>query len=148
MKLRIFSLMASLILLLTACTSIRTASEGKQKAHEPKTKEDIVIAAVGDSLTEGVGDPDGKGYVGKVADSIRSDKQVKTVDVKNYAVKGNRSDDLLEKLKDKKVQKGIKDADYVFFTIGGNDLMKVLRQNFLQLTVEPFQEAEKPYEKR
>lgn len=60
MKLRIFSLMASLILLLTACTSIRTASEGKQKAHEPKTKEDIVIAAVGDSLTEGVGDPDGK----------------------------------------------------------------------------------------
>ncbi len=26
--------------------------------------------------------------------------------------------------------------------------MKVLRQNFLQLTVEPFQEAEKPYEKR
>ncbi|MEC0731749.1 hypothetical protein P8844_04050, partial [Bacillus spizizenii] len=47
MKLRIFSLMASLILLLTACTSIRTASEGKQKAHEPKTKEDIVIAAVG-----------------------------------------------------------------------------------------------------
>lgn len=148
MKLRIFSLMASLILLLTACTSIRTASEENKKAHEPKTKEDIVIAAVGDSLTEGVGDPDGKGYVGKVADSIRSDKQVKTVDVKNYAVKGNRSDDLLEKLKDKKVQKGIKDADYVFFTIGGNDLMKVLRQNFLQLTVEPFQEAEKPYEKR
>lgn len=26
--------------------------------------------------------------------------------------------------------------------------MKILRQNFLQLTVEPFQEAEKPYEKR
>ncbi|MGP8316742.1 SGNH/GDSL hydrolase family protein, partial [Bacillus subtilis] len=102
MKLRIFSIMASLILLLTACTSIRTSSEGKQKAHETKTKEHIVIAAVGDSLTEGVGDPDGKG-VGKVADSIRSDKQVKTVDVKNYAVKGNRSDDLLEKLKDKKV---------------------------------------------
>ncbi|MCY8360895.1 hypothetical protein MOC61_22035, partial [Bacillus inaquosorum] len=44
MKLRIFSLMASLILLLTACTSIRTASEGKQKAHETKTKEHIVIA--------------------------------------------------------------------------------------------------------
>ncbi|MEC1614610.1 SGNH/GDSL hydrolase family protein [Bacillus mojavensis] len=148
MKLRIFALMASLILLLTACTSIRTASEGKQKAHELKTKEHIVIAAVGDSLTEGVGDPEGKGYVGKVADSIRSNEQVKKVDVKNYAVKGNRTEDLLEKLKDKNVQKGIKDADYVFLTIGGNDLMKVLRQNFLQLTVEPFQEEEKPYEKR
>ncbi len=60
MKLRIFSIMAGLILLLTACTSIRTASEGKQKDHETKTKEHIVIAAVGDSLTEGVGDPDGK----------------------------------------------------------------------------------------
>lgn len=57
LKLRIFSIMASLILLLTACTSIRTSSEGKQKAHETKTKEHIVIAAVGDSLTEGVGDP-------------------------------------------------------------------------------------------
>ncbi|MCI4139393.1 hypothetical protein MMJ09_20665, partial [Bacillus vallismortis] len=28
------------------------------------------------------------------------------------------------------------------------DLMKVLHQNFLQLTMEPFKEAEKTYEKR
>ncbi|ARW07172.1 SGNH/GDSL hydrolase family protein [Bacillus atrophaeus] len=149
MKLRILVLIASMILLLTACTSVRqTATEREQKAEEQKTKEHIVVAAIGDSLTKGVGDPEGKGYVGKVAEALKSDGQVKTVDVKNYAVQGHRTDDLLKKLDDKSVQNGLKDADYIFFTIGGNDLMKILRQNFLQLTLEPFQNEEKPFEKR
>lgn len=37
-------------------------------------KEDIVIVVVGDLLIEGVGDFDGKGYVGKVVDFICLDK--------------------------------------------------------------------------
>lgn len=144
MKLRMFSLIAGLALLLSACSVQRTGSE----AEEPKTKDHIVIAAVGDSLTKGVGDPDGLGYVGKVADSLKTKGHVKTVEIKNYAVQGDRTVDLLKKLDDKNVQKSLKSADYIFFTIGGNDLMKVLRQNFMQLTIQPFQEEEKPFENR
>ncbi|WP_280146156.1 SGNH/GDSL hydrolase family protein [Bacillus amyloliquefaciens] len=144
MKLRMFSLIAGLALLLSACSVQRTGSH----AEEPKTKDHIVIAAVGDSLTEGVGDPEGLGYVGKVADSLKKQGHVKTVDIKNYAVQGDKTSDLLKKLDDKKVQKSLNGADYIFFTIGGNDLMKVLRQNVMQLTVQPFQKEEKPFEKR
>lgn len=56
-----FSLIAGLALLLSACSVQRTGSD----TEEPKTKDHIVIGAVGDSLTEGVGDPDGSGYVGR-----------------------------------------------------------------------------------
>ncbi|BBP90158.1 hypothetical protein BsIDN1_37760 [Bacillus safensis] len=65
---------------------------------------------------------------------------VQSVTLKNYAIKGSRTVDLLKRLKKKKkVQDGLKDADYIFFTIGGNDLMHVVRQNVLNLTFAPFQ---------
>ena len=60
------------------------------------------------------------------------------------AVKGSRTDQLLERLKEKEVQEGLKDADYILFTIGGNDLMKVVRQNFAHLTLTPPSVRESP----
>lgn len=86
MKLRMFSLIAGLALLLSACSVQRTGSD----AEEPKTKDHIVIAAVGDSLTEGVGDPDGSGYVGRAAESLKKKGHVKTVDIKIMRCRGTK----------------------------------------------------------
>ncbi|PAV33838.1 hypothetical protein CJD29_20640, partial [Bacillus licheniformis] len=144
MNIRFITVMMALVCLLSACTEWNAGVE--KTSVSPKR--DIVIAAVGDSLTEGVGDQEKKGYVGMVADELESRSDVKSVTVKNYAVKGSRTDQLLERLKDKEVQEGLKDADYILFTIGGNDLMKVVRQNFAHLTLTPFRAEQKLFEKR
>ncbi len=143
LKLRMFSLIAGLALLLSACSVQRTGSD----AEEPKTKDHIVIAAVGDSLTEGVGDPDGSGYVGRAPESLKKKGHVKTVDIKNYAVQGTKRRICWKSLIIKSSEI-IKERRLYLFTIGGNDLMKVLRQNVMRLTVQPFQKEEKPFEKR
>ncbi|OMI26672.1 hypothetical protein BTA31_13780 [Bacillus haynesii] len=144
MNIRFITVMMTLVCLLSACTEWNAGVE--KTSVSPKR--DIVIAAVGDSLTEGVGDQEKKGYVGIVADELESRSDVKSVTVKNYAVKGSRTDQLLERLKEKEVQEGLKDADYILFTIGGNDLMKVVRQNFAHLTLTPFRVEQKQFEKR
>ncbi|MFN2745688.1 MULTISPECIES: SGNH/GDSL hydrolase family protein [Bacillus] len=144
MKIRFLSVMMALVCLLSACAEGHAGAEKTVAAP----KRDIVIAAVGDSLTEGVGDREEKGYVGEVADKLEKRSDVKSVTVKNYAVKGSRTDQLLKKLQDKEVQEGLKDADYILFTIGGNDLMKVVRQNFAHLTLKPFRTEQKAFEKR
>ncbi|MCY8403777.1 SGNH/GDSL hydrolase family protein [Bacillus sonorensis] len=144
MSIRFISVVAALVCLLSACTG-GNAGAGKTAAAP---KRSIVIAAVGDSLTEGVGDQGGKGYVGMIAEKLKNSSDVTSVKVKNYAVKGYRTDDLLKKLEEKKVQDGLKDADYIFLTIGGNDLMKVVRQHFSHLTLQPFRSEQKAFEQR
>lgn len=81
-------------------------------------------------------------------DKLEAVDGVQSVTLKNYAIKGSRTVDLLKRLKEKKVQDGLKDADYIFFTIGGNDLMHVVRQNVLNLTFAPFQKEQGPFEER
>ncbi|MFT0800563.1 SGNH/GDSL hydrolase family protein [Bacillus swezeyi] len=144
MNIRYISLMMALICLLSACVKGGTGVEKTSAAP----KRNIVVAALGDSMTEGVGDQEKKGYVGMIAEQLESRSDVKSVTIKNYAVKGYRTDQLLKKLQDQEVQQGLKDADYILFTIGGNDLMKVVRQNFAHLTLKPFRSEQKVFEKR
>ncbi|WP_046129601.1 SGNH/GDSL hydrolase family protein [Bacillus sp. TH008] len=144
MSKRFFSVMIVLVCLLSACTIGNAGAE--KTAVTPKRN--IVIAAVGDSLTKGVGDQEGKGYVGMVAEKLKSRSDVKSVTVKNYAVKGYRTDQLKKKLEERQVQEGLRDADYILLTIGGNDLMKVVRQNFAHLTLQPFRVGQKAFEER
>ncbi|MGE6629701.1 SGNH/GDSL hydrolase family protein [Bacillus sp. NPDC077027] len=147
MKARLILIVMSLAFILSSCSAEEAGIKDKLD-DTPKVKKQITIAAVGDSLTEGVGDQDEKGYAGITADKIESLDGVKTVTLKNYAIKGSRTVDLLKRLKEKNVQDGLKNADYIFFTIGGNDLMHVVRQNVLNLTFAPFQKEQVTFEKR
>ncbi|MFS0656723.1 SGNH/GDSL hydrolase family protein [Bacillus sp. 179-C3.3 HS] len=143
MKARLIMVVMSLALVLSACSAKEANLEDTQKV-----KEHMTIAAVGDSLTEGIGDQNKKGYAGITRDKMEAIDGVQSVTLKNYAIKGSRTVDLLKRLKDKKVQDGLKDADYIFFTIGGNDLMHVVQQNVLNLTFAPFQKEQGPFEER
>ncbi|MNZ90890.1 Spore germination lipase LipC [compost metagenome] len=78
------------------------------------------IVALGDSLTRGTGDSEGKGYAGYLNDNLR--KQGWDVSLVNLGIKGLTTTGLLEQLKEKEVLRQIGQADAVVMTIGGNDL--------------------------
>ncbi|WP_036719526.1 GDSL-type esterase/lipase family protein [Paenibacillus harenae] len=78
------------------------------------------IVALGDSLTRGTGDSEGKGYAGYVGDLLKQDGM--DVSLVNLGIKGLTSAQMTEQLKQKEVHRQIGQADIVLMTIGGNDL--------------------------
>ncbi|MBE3554889.1 MAG: lipase [Thermicanus sp.] len=90
--------------------------------EKPSSEKDtLTIVSLGDSLTRGVGDGEGKGYVGRVVDRLKSIEKRK-VSVTNLAVSGATSQDLIKQLSVPGVRYAISEADILFLTIGGNDL--------------------------
>ncbi|WP_409343580.1 SGNH/GDSL hydrolase family protein [Paenibacillus sp. MBLB4367] len=81
------------------------------------------ILALGDSLTRGTGDPDGKGYVGYALDRLK-EKEKQEIVVDNFGVNGQTSPQLAELLQKNEVQAKVKAADVILVSIGGNDLFR------------------------
>nr|WP_263326323.1 SGNH/GDSL hydrolase family protein [Neobacillus sp. Marseille-Q6967] len=110
-------------------------------------KKDQKIVSIGDSLTEGIGDEsENGGYVGILNHTFEDNNL--NITVENFGKKGNRSDQLLKRLENEEIQSAIKEAEIVLITIGANDIMKVFKSNFMNITMEPFQEERVEYIKR
>ncbi|MDF2790808.1 MAG: hypothetical protein K0S80_3909 [Neobacillus sp.] len=110
-------------------------------------KKDQKIVAIGDSLTEGSGDEtENGGYVGILNHTFEDNNL--NITVENFGKKGNRTDQLLKRLEKEDVASEIKEADMVLITIGANDIMNVLKSNFMNVTMEPFQEERVKYIER
>lgn len=110
-------------------------------------KKDQKIVAIGDSLTEGIGDETKNGgYVGILNHTFEDNNL--NITVENFGKKGNRSDQLLKRLEKEEIASAIKEADMVLITIGANDIMNVLKSNFMNVTMEPFQEERLKYIER
>lgn len=105
-----------------------TINNNDKKSYKQK----INLVAIGDSLTEGIGDSQKKqGYVKRVAKLIEEKYSI-DVNTKNYGKAGDRSDQILKRLTDSdKMQQGIKDADVIIMTVGGNDLQQSLMKSVL-----------------
>jgi lysophospholipase L1-like esterase len=99
------------------------------------------ITALGDSLTEGIGD-DSKlgGYIPYLKQSLSVAYPKIKIDIINNGKSGNRTDQLEDRIKkSKEIQKNIKNSDIILITIGGNDLTKVIKENILKgITKETF----------
>lgn len=109
---------------------------------------DVTIVSVGDSLTQGVGDSTKQGgYIPYLQKLLEEDKGIKEAHFSNFGVKGNRSDQLIKKLETNKVEAAVKEADIIIVTIGGNDVIKVVRENFASLNLKAFDEQKKVYER-
>jgi lysophospholipase L1-like esterase len=107
---------------------------------------DLKIVALGDSLTSGFGDQSGNtGYITVLDQMLRKQRGVDQTQVKNYAIGGHRSDQLLDELNRSEVQYSISKADYIIVTIGGNDVITVAQQNIFDLTNAPFAEGNREY---
>lgn len=105
------------------------------------------IVAMGDSLTEGVGDSTKTGgYIGILDRTINQKKQLATF--KNFGKRGDRTDQLLQRMKSPEIISSLKEADIILITIGANDIMQVLKNNITNITYEAFANEQDNYEKR
>jgi lysophospholipase L1-like esterase len=108
---------------------------------------DLKIVSIGDSLTQGVGDEtESGGYVGILNHTFEDNKL--NISIENYGKRGNRTDQLLKRLEKKEIASSIKNADVVLITIGANDIMKIVKSNFIDLKVETFEKEKQDYMKR
>ncbi|WP_439874655.1 SGNH/GDSL hydrolase family protein [Bacillus mycoides] len=90
-------------------------------AKEKKKTGTLQIVSLGDSLTRGVGDKEGVGYIGRMKEDLQKDYKQK-VALTNLAVSGAKMPDLLKQIESSGAQYSIKQADVIVLTIGGNDL--------------------------
>lgn len=75
-------------------------NKGKESSSEQIKTKELNLVAIGDSLTEGIGDSTGRGgYVPLVAELLESKDEIETVSTSNYGISGNRSDQILKRIK-------------------------------------------------
>ncbi|WP_339250219.1 GDSL-type esterase/lipase family protein [Sporosarcina sp. FSL W8-0480] len=111
--------------------------------------ENINVIGLGDSLTQGVGDElKREGYFGRVALAMNYWKGVKELRSENLAKRGRRSDQLIKQLEESEIQASVKKADVIYMTIGGNDMMKIVKENLFDLKTEPFYKELGKFENR
>lgn len=109
---------------------------------------DLRIAALGDSLTQGVGDESNQqGYVGVLDRKLQNHDIRAQID--NFGRRGSRTDHLLESLEeDNDKRRAVERSDIVLITIGGNDIMRIVRENVLNLNVDLFETERIAYTER
>lgn len=93
------------------------------KAEQQINKDGINIVALGDSLTRGTGDEEGKGYIGHTVNLLKKKTDQKIL-LRNLGIKGLTSQDLVNLIQQKEVQRQLIGADIILISIGGNDLFR------------------------
>ncbi|MEM1501954.1 GDSL-type esterase/lipase family protein [Domibacillus sp. 8LH] len=123
--------------------------DNAQETVETRVPQNIKIVSIGDSLTEGVGDSTNSGgYVPYLEDQLESLDEINDASFVNYGKRGNRTDQLIKRLKTKEIGADIQQADIVMVTIGGNDVVKVVKENWSDLTMDTFEKEEEGYGER
>lgn len=111
--------------------------------------QEVNIVAIGDSLTQGVGDSTNNGgYVGILKRTMDNEEHDLSIQFSNYGKRGNRTDQMLERLEDEEIQADIKQADIILVTIGANDIMQVVKENITDITLDLFTEERNHFEER
>ncbi|MBY5005759.1 SGNH/GDSL hydrolase family protein [Streptococcus suis] len=114
-----------------------------------KSTSSLHYVALGDSLTEGVGDTTSQGgFVPLLAQSL-TNEYGDEVSYENYGVSGNTSSQILKRMKkDTAIGESLKTADFMTLTVGGNDLRKAILENIANLEVSTFDKPAQEYSQR
>lgn len=114
---------------------------------EDETAADLRITMIGDSLTAGIGDEtDNGGYRYFLAEKLLEEPSINQVHIEEFGKKGLTSAGLKKRMKEEEIIKSIQQTDVVIITIGGNDVMNVVKKNFLNLKVGDFYQAMDKYD--
>lgn len=106
----------------------------------------LTVISAGDSLTEGVGDSTKSGgYLPYLEELLEEEKGIKEVDFYNFGVKGSKTTQLLKRLQSEEMKEVLPKADLVILTIGGNDIMKIVKDNFSNLQLSIFDKEREDY---
>ncbi len=103
------------------------------------------MVTLGDSLTYGVGDKSGEGYVENLEKLIQEEKGA-NVKVKNYGIPGQESDGVVKQVKLTNIQNDIRNADYIILFIGTNDLIQSNGGDLKGINEEKIKEGAVEYE--
>lgn len=105
--------------------------------------------ALGDSLTDGVGDEyDKDGYVGRLASKLQTWSSISEVEIDNRGKRGRRSDQLLKLIKKGHYDEELQQAGLISMTMGGNDVMKIVKQDLFNLKRDAFDAELLDYKER
>lgn len=106
------------------------------------------LVAIGDSLTQGVGDRTQRGgYIPLTAQNLRRHDVVKIVETENFGKSGNTTTQITERiLTEGDIQTALKEATVISVTAGGNDLIRFIRQSRFQPNWEKAEESRLEYE--
>ncbi|MGT2924521.1 SGNH/GDSL hydrolase family protein [Streptococcus caviae] len=104
--------------------------------------------AIGDSLTEGVGDTTEQGgFIPLLSQELQTSYHY-DVASNNYGVSGNTSQQILTRMsEEKKIQKSLTRANLMTLTVGGNDVMAVIRKDLTNLKASSFTKPAQVYQK-
>ncbi|WP_342525611.1 GDSL-type esterase/lipase family protein [Chryseomicrobium sp. FSL W7-1435] len=147
-----------LLLVLSGCSSLVIKPVFQTKEREEPVRyqvpyavfpDNLLFLGLGDSLTVGVGDELKRdGYIGRVKDELLQGEQVDKIDLINTAKRGRRSDQLLTLLSSGSLDDEISEASHIFLSIGGNDVMKIIKRDLFSLQLDAFEEERLNYESR
>ena len=116
---------------------------------EVETAMQLYYLALGDSLTDGVGDEYNQGgYVGRLAGTLQTWSSISKVEIDNRGKRGRRSDQLLKLIKKGHYDVELQEAGLISMTMGGNDVMKVVKEDLFNLKRDAFDEELLAYKKR
>ena len=109
----------------------------------------LYYLALGDSLTRGIGDEEQKsGYTKRLVEKLVQSTEVAEVILDNRGKRGRRSDQLLGLIKKGHYDYELKNAELITLTIGGNDIMKVVKKDLFELKREDFDKELVQFENR
>ena len=142
----LFLLFAGLFILVVPST--HQSSKISEKIKSIKN-EKVTYVAIGDSLTQGVGDSSNQGgFVPVLSQALESDFDWQ-VTSRNYGIAGNTSNQILKRMQEKKdIQRDLKKAKVMTLTVGGNDVIHVIKDNITNLNVDTFTKPAQAYQKR
>ena len=116
---------------------------------EVETAKQLDYLALGDSLTDGVGDEYNQdGYVGRLASTLQTWSSISKVEIDNRGKRGRRSDQLLKLIDKGHYDEELQQASLISMTMGGNDVMKVVKEDLFNLKRDAFDEELLAYKKR
>jgi lysophospholipase L1-like esterase len=153
---KLFPLLILSVLFLSSCNQVdqwalhpekKTAAQAFAQVPTDFVPRQLTVLSAGDSLTQGVGDStDNGGYLPYLETMLEKEKGIKEVDFYNYGVKGNRTTQLLKRLKSPQMKGALQKADLVILTIGGNDILKVVKDNIENLQLSTFITEKESYQ--
>ena len=142
----VFFLTSLLVFVFLFRALLPTASPRMTKPKTAAKEITYTYVALGDSLTEGVGDSTKQGgFVPILAQSLSNENDGQYQPV-NYGVAGNTSAQILDRLKKQTdLQKDLKKAHVMTLTVGGNDLRKIVVDHLSDFSLSDIQKPLKNY---
>lgn len=128
-------------LLIPSAQPILTASD-----YQKNKAQSFSYIAIGDSLTQGVGDTTNQGgFVPLLAQSLTNTYGYQVMSA-NYGVSGNTSEQILKRMQENtEISDALAQANLMTLTVGGNDLRKAILANITDLQVDTFTKPAETY---